>query len=149
MGADLYNDAIYKPQYEAWKPKFEKAINQRKRLERGTEEYRKAQEQAEEYFDKMHERGYFRDSYNDSALLWKFGLSWWDDVVPMLDDNSQLSTRQALRLLEMLKDRQNRFQLTLFMMSAKERKYFLDRYAELQKFLNEAIEMNMPIDASL
>jgi hypothetical protein len=49
----------------------------------------------------------------------------------------------------MLKERQNTFQLKLATLPADERKYFLDRYAELQKFLNEAIELGMPIDASL
>jgi hypothetical protein len=43
----------------------------------------------------MYERGYFRDPYNDHDLLWKFNLSWWDDVVPMLNARSELTIAQA------------------------------------------------------
>jgi len=31
---------------------------------------------------------YFRDSYNDSSLLWQLGLSWWSDVAPIIDAGS-------------------------------------------------------------
>jgi hypothetical protein len=33
---------------------------------------------------KMYQRGYFRDSYNSSNLLWPFDLSWWQDVLEVL-----------------------------------------------------------------
>jgi len=39
----------------------------------------------------MNERGCFRDSYNDSDLLWKFGLSWWQDITPLHDNRHCLS----------------------------------------------------------
>ena len=34
---------------------------------------------------------YFRDSYNATSVLWTLGLSWWRDVLPLLDANSELS----------------------------------------------------------
>jgi len=34
----------------------------------------KAQHQVELYYAKMYERGYFRDSYNRTSLLWLCGL---------------------------------------------------------------------------
>jgi hypothetical protein len=52
-------------------------------------------------------------AYNDWALLWKFRLSWWGDVIPMLDDKNRLSVEQAQGLLEMLKQRENVFELKL------------------------------------
>src|SRR5260370_4290918 len=149
MGADLYTTPLYEKQRQQWEPEFEKAASLRDSVTQGTEEHRQAQARVETCYEKIYERGYFRDPYNDHDLLWKFGLSWWTDVIPMLDDKSQLSVEQADLLLAMLKERHNIFQLKLAPLSAEERRRFLDRYADLQKFLNEAIELNTPIDASL
>jgi len=44
----------------------------------------KAQKQVVRYYDKMYQRGYFRDSHNSSNLLWLFDLSWWRDVSGVL-----------------------------------------------------------------
>jgi hypothetical protein len=149
MGADLYINSVFQRQREDWEPEFYKATALRDSLQRGSPEYEKAQAQAEEYYEKMYERGYFRDPYNDHDLLWKFNLSWWDDVVPMLNARSELTIAQACHLLDMLQERHNIFLLKLAPLPAEERKYFLDRYADLQKFINDAIELNSPIDASL
>jgi hypothetical protein len=35
------------------------------------------------------EDGYFRDSYNNSNLLWQFGLSYWTDIEQMCEDNEK------------------------------------------------------------
>ena len=47
---------------------------------------------------------YFRDSYNSSSLMWSLGISWWKDVIPMLDDESMLSTEKAQDLIKMIED---------------------------------------------
>jgi hypothetical protein len=98
---------------------------------------------------KVARAGLFPDPYNDWDLLWKFGLSWWEDIIPMLDSQNRLSVAQAQSLLAMVKERHNIFQLRLASLDAEERKYFLDRYADLQKFLNQAVELNTPIDTWL
>jgi hypothetical protein len=85
MGADLYINPIFQRQRQEWEPEFHKANDLRGSLPRGSAEYQKAQARADECFEKMYERGYFRDRYNDHDLLWKFNLSWWDDVTPMLN----------------------------------------------------------------
>src|SRR6266568_7238017 len=107
MGADLYITSLYEPHRQQWEPQFEEAAKRRDSLERGSEEYRKAQAKVEECYEKMYEHGYFRDPYNDWDLLWKFGLSWWNDVIPMQDDEGRLSVSQAKQLLAMLKEREN------------------------------------------
>ena len=57
-----------------------------------------AQEQVLRYYDKMYQRGYFRDSYNPSNLLWLFGLSWWRDVLDVLvGKDGKMSPRNARR----------------------------------------------------
>src|SRR6266498_1706026 len=106
MGADLYITSLYESQRQQWEPEFEEAAKRRDSLERGTEEYRKAQAKVEECYEKMCERGYFRDPYNDWDLLWKFGLSWWDDVIPMLNEDCRLTAGAATRLLAMLTERE-------------------------------------------
>jgi hypothetical protein len=98
MGADLYINTVYQPQYQQWEPKFHKAAKRRDGLKPETKEHQQAQADVEEAYSKMHERGYFRDPYNNSDLLWKFGLSWWDDVIPMLDAEGNLSPAQAKKL---------------------------------------------------
>jgi transcriptional regulator with XRE-family HTH domain len=84
---DLDIKTVRKWLRQQWEPQFEKAARLRDSLERGTEEYENAQAKVEECYGKMYERGYFRDPYNDWDLLWKFGLSWGNDVIPMLDAN--------------------------------------------------------------
>jgi hypothetical protein len=105
------------------------------------------------------EVGYFRDSYNDSNLLWKFGLSYWNDIPKMskeTDEGTQLQPEGAKRLLRRLKNRETRFDKAIQEVGlAKDEtreevvKYFKDRYEEFKKFLNKAIELGSPIDCSV
>jgi hypothetical protein len=40
-----------------------------------------AQKEVGKYYDLMFpSRGYFRDSYNGTSVLWRINLSWWQDV---------------------------------------------------------------------
>ena len=92
MGADLYISHLFDPHYKRWQRRFYKAVAYRDRLPEDAQERGEAQKRAEECYEKMYERGYFRDSYNDSNLLWKFDLSWWDDMIPMLNAQSRSHT---------------------------------------------------------
>jgi DNA-directed RNA polymerase specialized sigma24 family protein len=149
MGADLYINTLYEPHNGKWQRRFDQAVERCKKLSPDTEEHKQAQAEVEQAYQKTHERGYFRDPYNNNDLLWKFGLSWWEDVIPMLDAGGDLSPAQAKELLGMLQENQEQFRANLAKMPPEERRYFLDRYADLQKFLNEAIELDAPIHASL
>jgi len=149
MGADLYISTLYEKQRAEWQPQFEAAARWRDSLKAGSKEYRKAQARVEKCYEKMFEQGYFRDPYNDSDLLWKFGLSWWQDVVPMLDKKGRLAVEQAQNLLERLEEREGVFEAKLAQLPAKEQQYFRHRYTSLQNFLNQAIELDAPIEASL
>lgn len=149
MGADLYIPPLYEPQRRKWEPQFEKAAKRRDSLKPGSKEYQQAQVKVEKAYDKMYERGYFRDPYNDSDLLWKFGLSWWNDVIPLLDKQGRLLVGPIHNLLAMLKDGENVFELKLATLTAEEQQYFRRRYTLLRNFLNDAIEHNAPIDTSL
>jgi hypothetical protein len=109
------------------------------------------------YFEKMHERGYFRDSYNPSNLLWLFGLSWWQDVLEVLvDKDGKMSTKNAKRLLQMLADREPVFQANLARVKpadgetrAEVEKYFRKKYERLKAFLWQAIDRKESVECSL
>jgi len=149
MGADLYISAVFDPHNKKWQEKFDEAVALRNSLTKDAPGYDEAQKQVEYCFDKMYERGYFRDSYNDSNLLWRFGLSWWEDIIPMLDDKSRLSVERANQLLTMLSVREVLFGENLASLPKKERRYFRAKYGEFKQFLTQAIDAGLPIDCSL
>jgi hypothetical protein len=117
----------------------------------------RAQKQVLRYFDKMHERGYFRDSYNSSNLLWLFDLSWWQDVLEVLvDKDRKMSPRNAERFLQMLADREPVFEAKLKKVKpakgetrAEAEEYFRDKYEHLKAFLQQAIDRKESIQCSL
>lgn len=148
MGADLYISSLYDKAYAKWQPLFQKAAARRDRLTPGTKAHQAAQRRVEFYYSKM-QRGYFRDSYNDWDLLWKFGLSWWTDIIPLLDMRNRLTVRAANKFLAMLKEREPAFQANLAKDSFRERRYFRRKYRQLQQFLGEAISLKSPVDCCL
>lgn len=80
MGADLYIPKLREPVEAEWKPKFEAAIAQR---EGATDDA--SREAAQKLVDEAYEHRwggdhYFRDSYNSTSVLWRMGLSWWNDM---------------------------------------------------------------------
>lgn len=149
MGADLYITPLHEKQRQQWEPQFEEAVRQRDSLKLGSKEYEQAEAEVDRCYQKMREQGYFRDPYNDWDLLWKFRLSWWEDVIPMLDSDDRLSVAEAQNLLAMLKERENVFELRIAVLPSDDQPYFRSRYCALQEFLNRAIELNTPIDTWL
>jgi len=105
----------------------------------------KAQHQVERYYAKMYERGYFRDSYNRTSLLWLFGLSWWLHIGLLLEERDEgcvLSPANAMWLLDFLRRHEAVFEgkLQPLALAAGERqpiveRYFRDKYAYFQEFL--------------
>ena len=94
-------------------------------------------------------RGYFRDPYNSWDLLWQFRLSWWTDVIPMLDAERYLSVEKAAALLTMLKEREPVFEENLRALKAPDAQYFREQYRSFREFLDEAIRLNEAVECSL
>lgn len=92
---------------------------------------------------------YFRDSYNDWELLWKFGLSWWKDIIPLLDDQARLPVEQAVAVLGMLAKREPVFRRTIEPLPVKYQRNFEERYQALREMLEQAARLNLPIHCSL
>jgi len=105
----------------------------------------------------MHKRGYFRESYDPSNLLWLFDLSWWQDMLEVLvGKDRKMSPRNAQRFLRLLEDRESVFQANLKKVKpakgetrAEVEEYFRDKYERLKVFVQQAIDRKESIQCSL
>ena len=149
MGADLYIDSLYEPNQMVWAYEFEDAAKLCDSLTPGTREHEDACERLRYCREQMKSRGYFRDPYNDWGVLWQFGLSWWNDVIPMIDQEDRLSVAKALRLLAMLDQREEIFEERLAGQSDENQQSYRDRYLELRQFLNQAVALGESVNCSL
>jgi hypothetical protein len=149
MGADLYIRSVFDPHRDEWHPRFKAAVAARDALPKGTPEYEGAQRRVVECLARIFERGYFRDPYNPRSVLWQFGLSWWQDVTPLLDGDGLLSPENARVLLRMLEGREDTFRENLCREARTTRRYFRREYAMLQAFLRESIHRDEAVLCSL
>ena len=181
MGADLYIESINKKHREKYNPAFQAAVRARDVLTMGTSHgellyesivsspgYKEAQKKVDDTFNELMESdGYFRDSYNNSSLMWVLGLSWWR----MRDDGSELeftedgnlTPKGAKTLLEEVKKRPvpARPELRAFFERKNEEgpwgikldndedkewhKYFVEKHNKFCAFLERAIDLNEDI----
>ena len=149
MGADLYIRSLFDPGYEEWVQPFQDAIEKRDALPERGPKWHEAQRWVEECYERMYERGYFRDPYNDWSLLRHFELSWWSDVQALLDEQHQLLPENADALLVMLHEREAVFEEHIGCLDAGDRRYFKEQYRALQDFLRAATARGEPIECSI
>lgn len=104
MGADIKIRSIAEPAYEINNPMFIVACDARDKA--GTDkEKEKFQADVDKFYDLMNpDDGYFRDSYNGSNMLWKFGMSWWTDVAQFLDGDNMMSVENMQVFKTMLEN---------------------------------------------
>ncbi|HUV52083.1 MAG TPA: hypothetical protein VMW64_03310 [Dehalococcoidia bacterium] len=159
MGANLYLNSSFKKNYDKYGPKIEHWASRRDALwKAGKEkEANEAQRKMVKYFAKMQEQWYFRDSYNDTSLLWLFDISWWVDVLDVLtDENTNMSPSNAKRFLNILKEHESYFETNLKRVDvtwsgsrAEIEKYFRGKYENLKNLLKEAIDKKEHIECML
>jgi hypothetical protein len=159
VGADLYLNSVFRKHRDRYEPKFDHWVAKRNALHKAgqREAADRAQKWVLKYYGKMHERGYFRDSYNPSNLLWLFDLSWWQDVLEVLvDKDGKMSPRSAKRFLQMLADREPVFETNLKKVKpakgetrAEVEEYFRDKYERLKASLQQAIDRKESVQCSL
>lgn len=85
MGADIYLMSAYEPIRQRWQPVFDAAVRERDRTK---DEFKRliAQKAINDAYNAMYSaEGYFRDNYNEYGLFAQLGLSWWSDVLGLLD----------------------------------------------------------------
>ena len=159
MGADLYLNSVFRKHRDRYAPKFDHWVAKRNALQKAGQQEAadKAHKQVSKYFEKMYERGYFRDSYNSSNLLWLFDLSWWRDVSDVLvDQDGKMSPENAECFLRLLEDRESVFQANLAKVKpadnetrAEVEQYFWKKYERLKAFLRQVIDRKECIQCSL
>ena len=92
MGADLYMEKSYQKRMQKHIKELDKLKDDNK------------QEEATALLNYLHnDEVYFRDSYNSGNTLWAMNLSWWTDVLPMLDDQGFLGESGIIKLLSLIK----------------------------------------------
>ena len=150
MGADLYIPSIQRARRQKYEAAFNEAVEKRNALKPPyNEEY---QEQVDFYWHKMYSVGYFRDSYNNSNLLWRFDFSYWQNELK-LNENGDLPPSEAKRLLTMLKEAEPIFEASLQRVRDEGWSddpedvidYFRMKYLKLRVFLKMAIKLNESI----
>lgn len=150
MGADLYIESIHERKRKFYEKQLVQAIKTRdKHPYPISEEY---QERVDWFYDKMHRVGYFRDSYNNSNLLWRFELSYWKNDLK-LDKEGDLPPSEAKRLLTMLKEHEPIFEASMQRIHdegwsdapAEVENYFRMKYLRLRVFLKMAIRLKETI----
>ena len=149
MGADLYLNNEYKELNERLVPKFDDAIAKRDSItDRKSEEYRLYQDRASGIYNQMNpDSCYFRDSYNVSNVLWALGLSWWEDVIPMLTNDGMLKPEKAKALIGMINDAD--FKDLPKEIEDIDENYFSEKRNTLVKFLQRSVDEGESVECSL
>lgn len=104
MGADLYNEKIYTPWVRRYQPLFLAALEKLNHAPAGSKAAATAHAELEHYGALMQSKGYFRDNYNGTSVLWRLGLSWWEDVKPLCDPQGKLRGKSLRKFRQMVKD---------------------------------------------
>lgn len=159
MGADLYINSIHDKAREKYLPLFNEAVAKRDRTksEKQKEKYHKM---VKKYYELLYsDNGYFRDSYNGTCLLQTLGLSWWSDISPLCNEKGELfENLKKFRVLvanaemiEITKEylKNNNCQVDKENTIKAWQKYFVEKRENLLAFIDKAIELGEPIDASL
>ena len=149
MGADLYINNEHNELNERLSPKFNDAIAKRDSIsDRTSEEYRLYQDRASRIYNQMNpDSCYFRDSYNVSSVLWALGLSWWEDVIPMLTNDGMLKPEKAKALIGMINDAD--FKDLPKDLEDIDENYFAEKRKTLVKFLQRSVDEGVDIECSL
>ena len=102
MGADLYIGSLHEKAVEKYQPLIDKAVGKRDKATTDKEKER-WQKEVDRLWEEQNQDSYFRDSYNDSSLLWQIGLSWWGDITPLLNEERYLPLAKVKWFLEKVK----------------------------------------------
>lgn len=160
MGADLYINSVierarkrYDPKWKFWSAKCREL---REKGRDGSAEHALALKKMHYYYRRLYPAsGYFRDSYNDTSVLWIIGMSWWK--LEYIDKKGVISVRDCRRFLEEVKNNKvPKLDWVEWVNGRKVEgkgeeweKYFEGKRRRLMWFLGQAIKLNEPIKASV
>lgn len=107
MGADLYLTGFgeNKKKYQSL---LDEALTKRDeaRMAGNTQEAEHWKKEIERLNDLIYGEYYFCDSYNSSSVACAMGISWWRDIVPLLNENSNLCGEKLEAVIAMVEEKQ-------------------------------------------
>ena len=148
MAADLYLPSLIEELQIKLNTHFENALKERAMIkDKNSRHYIHANEKVKNIYKQMWpESCHFHDAYNESSLMWSLGLSWWKDVIPMLNDKYHLTPEKAQELIRLI----HTSEIDPEMLNQKYNyEYFLDKKKKLIKFLDQSIEYGELIECSI
>ncbi len=93
---------------------------------------------------------YYRDSYNETNLLWQFKKDYWDWFRKFMNKNDEIVPRQIQKMLDELEDAHECWETDLKpLLQPKWQRYFEKHYGELIVMLKTAIKNKEKIVASI
>ncbi|HZQ20436.1 MAG TPA: hypothetical protein VFA90_17210 [Terriglobales bacterium] len=158
MGADLFIKARFDRTFNSDMPSPEKSVQSKAPSSApcGMHALQPTARPNEPVFSEA----YFRDSYNLTSVLWTLGLSWWQDVLPLLDERNELKgqklkgfrdqvagARQHLPTAEEF--REQNWKGSSISSLAELHVYYMKKRKGLLAFLDLAIEKGLPVQCSL
>lgn len=174
MGADLYINSIQEKMRAKYDPLFNKAVAKRNEYQKMgmTNLAEEAQKEVTKYYNLVNSEGYFRDSYNGTALFRYLyltneegkddTLSWWRDITVLQNRKGEISGKNLEKFLMLVLAAELRLptkeELIANHCQVDEsgddslegwHKYLTEKREKLVDFISQAIEMNEPIYASL
>jgi hypothetical protein len=151
MGADLYNS-----RYRERQPNLVAAREKIVSMRQGEITDENREEYIETYAASEDALSYFRDSYNDSSVLWQLGLSWWNDIIPLEISYTEEQTEEFNKndswpdvnldangcrtFLAMILSAEPTFIAAMAECDPEAREYFVSRRDTLIAFLTQGIE---------
>lgn len=164
MGADLYIHGKHDEWHNQYVQAFNDAVAKRDNEPSEAEKQRIQEEEVSPAYEKLYGENpyYFRDSYNNSSILWMLELSWWRDSEKFLTKNGYMSPAKAVKWLELIKSREETMKANIEgrivagtgyadteeqVQEAK--KYYYDKYQRLIEFFERAIELKAKVDFSI
>ena len=107
---------------------------------------------------------YFYDPYSYLSVMWAMGMSWWQEIIPMLKNDGHLPLDKCKELLQIIKDSNvvlERCTDSEYEQISKENKitakrdenfnqeYMENKKKRLIQFLKKSIDNKIPIKCSL
>lgn len=102
-------------------------------------------------FDQMNAKGYYRDSYNQSNLLWRLGMNYWGYINELLDGSCLMSVANMRKLANDIKHAaiipagQMEGDERLTGILAEWDTYFAEKKADLLALMQQAIDKKEPL----
>ena len=146
MGADIY---IYDDDYLSFRKRADELCEQ----EGGWKKFF-SNEKMQAERESLNETRYFRDSYNASSLLWRYGMSWWQLSDQYCDDEGMMGKEGIMAIRQGTSYPVDEEQIRTDFADHEEGpdswvEYFKERREKLHAFLQLALEKDAMLYCSV